>query len=127
MTESSFAPAGASLVAQLVENPPAVQETCCSIPGLGRSPGGGKGHPLQWSGLEDPMDCPRGRKDSDTTKQLSHSFPFTFAPALYYTKVSFSDTRDSFLISKSISVTNISYVLEAGVLISFRPRIVPRV
>ena len=27
------------------------------IPGLGRSPGGGKGHSLQYSGLENPMDC----------------------------------------------------------------------
>ena len=28
-----------------------------SIPGLGRSPGEGKGYPLQYSGLEDSMDC----------------------------------------------------------------------
>ena len=28
-----------------------------SIPGLGRSPGGGKGYPLQYSGLENSMDC----------------------------------------------------------------------
>ena len=27
-----------------------------SIPGLGRSPGEGKGYPLQYSGLEDSMD-----------------------------------------------------------------------
>ena len=27
------------------------------IPGLGRSPGEGKGHPLQYSGLENSMDC----------------------------------------------------------------------
>ena len=27
------------------------------IPGLGRSPGEGKGYPLQYSGLEDSMDC----------------------------------------------------------------------
>ena len=27
-----------------------------SIPGLGRSPGGGHGNPLQYSCLEDPMD-----------------------------------------------------------------------
>ena len=27
------------------------------IPGLGRSPGEGKGHPLQYSGLENTMDC----------------------------------------------------------------------
>ena len=28
-----------------------------SIPGLGRSPGEGKGCPLQYSGLENSMDC----------------------------------------------------------------------
>ena len=84
------------LIAQLVKNPPAMQETpvlfwlgkirwrkdrlptsvflgfpcgsagkesACnvgdlgSIPGLGRSPGEGKGYPLQCSGLENSMDC----------------------------------------------------------------------
>ena len=28
-----------------------------SIPGLGRSPGEEKGYPLQYSGLENSMDC----------------------------------------------------------------------
>ena len=28
-----------------------------SIPGLGRSPGVGKGYPLQYSGLDNSMDC----------------------------------------------------------------------
>ena len=85
----------ASLVAQLVKNPPAMQETpvhswvgkirwrrdrlptpvfldfpcgsagkesgcnvrdLSSIPGLGRSPGKGKGYPLQYSGQENSMD-----------------------------------------------------------------------
>ena len=41
----------AFLVPQLVKNLPAVRETG-SIPGLGRSPGEGKGCPLQNSGLE---------------------------------------------------------------------------
>ena len=31
-----------------------------SIPGLGRSPGEGKGYPLQYSGLENSMDSPWG-------------------------------------------------------------------
>ena len=39
------------------------KETTCnvgdlsSIPGLGRSPGEGKGYPLQYSGLENSIDC----------------------------------------------------------------------
>ena len=28
-----------------------------SFPGLGKSPGEGKGYPLQYSGLENSMDC----------------------------------------------------------------------
>ena len=28
-----------------------------SVPGLGRSPGEGKGRPLQYSGLDNSMDC----------------------------------------------------------------------
>ena len=83
---------GASLIAQLVKNPPAMRfnswvgkipwgkarlptpvfldfpcssagkKSACnmrdlgSIPGLGRSPGEGKGYPLQYAGLENPMD-----------------------------------------------------------------------
>ena len=45
-----------------------------SIPGLGRSPGGGNGNPLQYSWLENPMDrgawqttVHRVTKESDTT------------------------------------------------------------
>ena len=45
-----------SLVAQLVENMPAMRELG-SIPGFGRSPGEGKGYPLQYSGLENSIDC----------------------------------------------------------------------
>ena len=39
-------------------------------PGLGRSPGEGKGYPLQYSGLENPMDCIvcGGCKELDTMK-----------------------------------------------------------
>ena len=46
----------------------------CSIPGLGRSPGEGKGYPLQYSGLENSMDySPWGHKELDTAEQLSLS------------------------------------------------------
>ena len=39
------------------------------IPGLGRSPGGGKGYPFQYSGLENPMDCIiHGVTESDMTE-----------------------------------------------------------
>ena len=43
--------------------------------GLGRAPGEGKGYPLQYSGLENSMDCiVHGCKELDTTEQLSLHF-----------------------------------------------------
>ena len=49
-----------------------------SIAGLGRSPGGGHGNPLQDSCLENPHEqrslvtySPWGRKESDMTERLS--------------------------------------------------------
>ena len=47
-----------------------------SIPGLGRSPGEGKGYPLQYSGLENSMDC-IGHGITKSWTRLS-DFPFTF-------------------------------------------------
>ena len=55
----------ASLVAQLVKNLPAMQETWVQSLGWEDSPGEVKGYPLQYSGLENYMDCPWGRKASD--------------------------------------------------------------
>ena len=49
----------ASLVALVVKNLCANagdKRDSGSIPGLGRSPGGGHGNPLQYSCLENPMD-----------------------------------------------------------------------
>ena len=42
-----------------------------SIPGLGRSPGGGSGNPLQYSCLENPMD--RGAWQA-TVHRVTHSW-----------------------------------------------------
>ena len=47
----------ASFVAQLVNKSACNAGDLDSIPGLGRSPGEGKGYPLQDSGLENCMDC----------------------------------------------------------------------
>ena len=42
------------------------------IPELGRFPGEGKGYPLQYSGLENSLDCiVHGVAKSDMTEQLS--------------------------------------------------------
>ena len=69
----------ASQVPQMVKNTPA---KAGSIPGSGRSPGGGYGDPFQYSCLGNPMDRtawradrPWGCKESNTTEQLSLFFP----------------------------------------------------
>ena len=49
----------ASQVLLVVKNPPANvgdRRDAGSIPGSGRSPGGGNSNPLQYSSLENPMD-----------------------------------------------------------------------
>ena len=47
----------ASLVAQLVKNPPAMRETWVQSLGWEKAPGEGKGYVLQYSGLENSMNC----------------------------------------------------------------------
>ena len=64
----------ASLVVQLVKNPPAMQEAWVRSLGYEDSPGEGKGYPLQYSGLEKSWMSPWGRKESDTTERLSLHF-----------------------------------------------------
>ena len=51
-----------------------------SIPGLGRSPGEGKGYPLQCSGPGEShgLYSPWGHEELDTTEQLSHVYSFFF-------------------------------------------------
>ena len=74
-----------------------------SLPGLGRSPGGGHGNPFQYSRLENPMDKRSlvgysrwSHKELDVTEQLSlplpslniHTFPtisVSFYPTLLKT------------------------------------------
>ena len=65
---------GASQVALVLKNPTATAGDVRGlglIPGLGRSPGGGNGNPLQCCCRENPMDrkaCPLGCKESDVTE-----------------------------------------------------------
>ena len=64
---------------QLVKNSPANAGDAVDmglIPGLGRSPGGGHGNPLQYSYLENPMDrgawraTVHGVAELDTTEMI---------------------------------------------------------
>ena len=53
------------------------------IPGLGRSPGERNGYPLQYSVLENSMDCTvHGIAELDMTEQLSRSFFYYSCPVL---------------------------------------------
>ena len=65
----------AFLVAQMVKKSACNAGDLGLIPGLGKSPGGGLGNPLQYSCLENPHGqrtlvgySPWGRKESDTTE-----------------------------------------------------------
>ena len=52
------------------------------IPGLGRSPGEGKGYPLQYSGLENSMDCVIHEVTKSQTRQRLSPFTFTVSNVL---------------------------------------------
>ena len=63
------------------------KKSACSVgdlgltPGLGRSPGGGNGNPLQYFCLENSMDrgySPWDCKESDMTERLTLSLSFTW-------------------------------------------------
>ena len=65
-------------VAQLVKNPPAIQDTPGLIPGSGRSPGGRHGNPLLNSCVENPHGQKSlagksswGHKESDMSEPVS--------------------------------------------------------
>ena len=75
---------------QVAQYPPASAGDMGSIPGSGRSPGGGNGNPLQYFCLENPMD--RGAwwatvhgaaKKSDRTEQLSTHTHFMISFTLH--------------------------------------------
>ena len=64
----------------MVKNPPAMGGDLGSITGLGRSPGGRHGNPLEYSCPENPHGqrslagySSRGHKESDTTEAAAHT------------------------------------------------------
>ena len=73
----------ASLVTQLVKIPPVNAGDLDSIPDLGRSPGEGKGYPLQYFGLQNFMDC----IDHGVTKSLTRLSGFHFTFLFIITKI----------------------------------------
>ena len=73
----------------VVKNPPAHAgdiRNIGSIPGSGRSPGGGHGNPFQFSCMENPMDkrslvgySPQGHRELDMTEVTEHTHTHTRA------------------------------------------------
>ena len=58
-----------------------MQEIAGSIPGLGRSPGGGNGNPLQHSGLENPMDRKAWWATVHGVEKIRHNLATSTHPA----------------------------------------------
>ena len=110
----------ASLVAQMLKNLPAMQETWVQSVGLEEENGEGNGNPLQYSCLGNPIN--RGpwqtkvhgaAKELDTTEQLTHAFTFPMlreSPLI----ISLSNVLCSiknFITSKAQIVSPSSYIL----------------
>ena len=72
------------------------------IPGLGRSPGGGKGYPLQYSGLENSMDCIVHGVTKSWTRLSDFHFHFTFEK----TYVTYSGLTNPICLSLVLSSKN---------------------
>ena len=87
-------------MALVVKNSPAnagVVREEGSIPGSGRSPGGGNGHPLQDSLLENPMDrgawCPTVHGVTKSVTQLSNL-------TLSFQRLPLSETQENKMVWK---------------------------
>ena len=68
----------ASLVVQLIKNPPAMQETWVQSLCWEDAPENGKGYPLEYSGLENPMDCIVHGVTKSRTQLSNFHFHFLF-------------------------------------------------
>ena len=77
-------------VALVVKNPPANEgdvRDVGSIPGSGRSPGGGHGNPLQYSCLKNPMDRGAWQASLQSCRELDRTALTEHACVLSETKL----------------------------------------
>ena len=90
-----------SLIAQLVKNPPAMQDDPGSVPGEG------KGYPLQYSGLESSMDHIDHRVTKSQT-QLSdfhcHCISNSAITSIWYFLSLLKFSLYSFILSRPLSI-----------------------
>ena len=99
-------PTRPSLVAQLVKNllqcgRPEFDPWVGEIPGLVRSPGEGKGYPLQYSVLENFMDCIVHGVAKSQIQLSDFHFHFPLTPSL--------ETTDLFYCFYSFALSKMSY------------------
>ena len=80
-----------------------------SIPGLGRSPGEGKGYPLQYSGLENSMDRTVHRVAKSQTRLSTFHFQDMLTQSILSQQ---ADTHESVLYQSSESSRSVVTVLQ---------------
>ena len=88
---------------------------------LGKSPGEGKGYPLQYSGLENSKDCivhGVGRRESDTTEQLSLHFIMKLVHLDTYFEYLNSINENAMVFHRMVSITLFQWRKKVGILFS---------
>ena len=89
------------------------------IPGLGRSPGEGNGYPLQYSGLENSMDCiVHGVTKSQTRLSDFHALAHLVKKVSFNVEVQSAETVVSFLSTISKIIFKRSSMLALGLLMN---------
>ena len=92
-----------------------------SIPGLGRSPGEGKGYPLQYSGLENSMDCiVHGVAKSRTWLSKFHTNGFFYLHIFQGTFGTWQDRRQGPLPTDAKCALQINVITQNGLSVSRR-------
>ena len=96
-------------IAQLVKNLPAMQETLVRFLDWEDSPGEGKGYPLQYSDLENSMDCTVHRVAKSRTRLSTFHFQDMLTQSILSQR---ADTHESVLYQSSESSRSVVTVLQ---------------
>ena len=100
-------------------NSPAGKESTCnvgdlgSIPGLGRSPGEGNGYPLQYSGLENCMDCIVHGITKSRTRMSN--FHFIGSEQKHLIAIPVRGFRSDWISDLSLKLINLNFLSTKGI------------